>query len=166
MRAFLAGLCRTLMSRRNIIAGLLGLLLGSISGYVLIVWSNRNSAVIIRDERELDGSTTRNGSLDIYVELDRSRDCPAETSRWLWTWVEHNGERIKQFYPLANSATTITDTGLDQHFILSIPIPPGVWPGEWFYWSKTTEHCSFLPSLFRPQVRESVDIPVRIREEP
>ena len=137
-------------------------MLGSVSGYVLILWTNRYAPVIVHEEHELGTSSVRSGHVDIYIDLDRMRDCPAETSRWLWTWVDHQGERTKQFFPLANSPTSLSDPGRDQHLILSLPLPAGVWPGQWFYWAKTVEHCSLVPSLFRSPVRESADVPVTI----
>ena len=155
--------CRTW--RHNILAGFAGLALGSLLGCALILWANHLAPVVVREVHELDGVAPLKGHLDFYVNLDRNRDCPSETSRWLWTWVDHNGEKIKQFYPLLNTATTLTDFGRDQHFILSIPVPPGIWPGQWFYFSKTVEHCSILPSLFRSAIRESSDVPVRIVDE-
>ena len=151
--------------RQNLAAGCAGLFVGSLIGCGLILWNNHVTPVVVHETHEIEASTPRNGHLDLYIELDRNRDCPAETSRWLWTWVEHNGERIKQFYPLVNTTTTLSDVGHDQRFILSVPIPQGVWPGQWFYWSKTVEHCSILPSLFTSNVRESSDIPVRISGE-
>ncbi len=151
--------------RQNLIAGLAGLLIGSLVGCALILWTNHVTPVVVHEVHEIDGIAPRNGHLELYVDMDRNRDCPAETSRWLWTWVDHDGERIKQFYPLVNTTTTLSDIGRNQRFILSIPVPPGVWPGEWFYWSKTIEHCSFLPSFFRSVIRESSDIPVRIVSE-
>ncbi len=165
MRSFFAGLTRSAMCRRNIIAGLAGLVLGSISGYALILWSNRNAPVIVHDEHEIEGDVSSSGHIDIYVGLDRLRDCPAETSRWLWTWVNHDGMRIKQFFPLFSSSIALTDVGRDQHFILTVPVPRGVWPGHWFYWSKTIEHCSLFPAMFRSPIRESADIPIRIIAE-
>ncbi len=151
--------------RKDLLAGLAGLCLGSLAGCYLILWTNSVTPVVIHEVHEVDGAAPRNGHLDIYVDMDRNRDCPSETSRWLWTWVDHNGERIKQFYPLVNTATTLSDLGRNQRFILSIAVPPGIWPGNWFYWSKTVEHCPFLPSLFRSTIRESSDIPVHITGE-
>ncbi len=165
MKPILQSLIRSFVCRRTILAGLSGLVIGSTSGYTLIMWSNRSPAVLVHDEHELASTTVSNGHIDFYVDLDHIRDCPTETSRWLWTWTEHKGEQVKLFYPLANSTTTLTDIGQDQRFILSIPIPTGVWPGQWFYWSKSVEHCSLLPNLFRSAVRESRDIPVRIIAE-
>ena len=148
--------------RQDLLAGITGLLLGSLSGCAIILWSHNTDPVVVHEVHELDGSAPRNGHLDLYVDLDRTRDCPSETSRWLWTWVEHDGQRLKQFYPLVNTTTTLSDLGHDQHFILSIPVPPGVWPGEWFYCSKTIEHSPLLPNLIHSMIRESLDIPVHI----
>ncbi|WP_158746094.1 hypothetical protein [Acidisphaera sp. L21] len=128
----------------------------------MIVWTNRISPIVIHEAQEVDGVATRNGHIDLYFEFDRTRDCPTDTSRWLWTWVDHNGTRIKQFYPLLNTTTTLTDVGRDQRFILTIPIPPGVWQGQWYYWSKTVDHCSLLAGLFQSRIRESNDIPIQI----
>ena len=86
----------------------------------------------------------------------------SETSRWLWTWIDHDGTKIKQFFPLTNTSTTVTDAGENQKFIVSIPLPAGIWEGTWFYWAKTVEHCSFLPALFRSPIRETPDIAVQI----
>ncbi len=115
-------------------------------------------------------ATLGSGHIDIFVDLDRIRDCPAETSRWLWTWVTYDGRPTKQYYPLSSSSTSLSDPGRDQHLILSFPIPVGVQPGLWHFWSKTVEHCSLFPSLFqglfRSPIRESPDVPVSIVADP
>ena len=165
MRTFLHALTRGPMCRRNILAGLAGLLLGSLLGFAMIMWSNRNDPVVIHEAQEVDGVASRTGHIDLVFGFDRVRDCPSETTRWLWTWTDYHGERIKQFYPLLSTTATMTDIGRNQHFILTIPVPPGVWPGQWFYWSKTIEHCTLFPSLFQARIRESSDIPIQIRDE-
>jgi hypothetical protein len=148
--------------RQTIVAGLTGLLVGSLSGCVLIVWSHRYPPVIMHQERSVEEAAVLNGHLDLYVDLDRVRDCPSETSRWLWTWVDYNGQRLKQFYPLFNTSAAISTLGRDQRFIISIPLPPGLWAGDWYYWSKTVERCPFPSSLFRNPILESSDIPIHI----
>ena len=50
MKYPLSALARSAFCRRNIIAGLAGLMLGSMSGFVLILWSNRHSPVIVYEE--------------------------------------------------------------------------------------------------------------------
>ena len=151
--------------RQTVLAGVSGLMLGSIIGCLLIVWSHQGAPVIVHEEHEIDGTALRNGHIDLYVELDRVRDCPSDTSRWLWTWTEKDGQRIKQFYPMVHSTTAPSDLGDAQHFIIRIPVPSGVWAGNWFYFSKTFEHCSLLSGLFRNPTRESGNIPVRILDE-
>ena len=152
-------------SQRNIAAGCSGLTLGSILGLGLILWSNRSSPVIVNTAYEVEDAN-RAGQINILFDIDRTRDCPSETSRWLWTWVEKGGTRIKQYFPLPSSPTTITGIGYDQRFILSLPVPSGVWAGDWYYWSKTVENCSFLPSFFRAQIIETPEIPIRITDAP
>jgi len=58
----------------------------------------------------------------------------------------------------------VTDAGENQEFILSLPIPAGLWEDTWFYWAKTVEHCRFLPALFRSPIRETPDIAVQITD--
>ena len=151
--------------RQTIVAGLSGLLLGSLCGCALIIFSDRRAPVLLHEERELRDIVTQNGHIDLYIDLDRTRDCPAETSRWLWTWIDVGGQHLKQYFPLMNTTTTLSKVGHDQQFVLSLPVPSGVWPGNWFYWSKTVEHCPFLSSLFRNPTRESQSIPVRVVDE-
>ncbi len=165
MTSTLVSLARSLVRRRNVSAGLCGLVIGCTFGYGVITWGNRSAPVIVHDEHEIGSHAVVNGHIDLYFNLDRTRDCPAETSHWLWTWVANGEDRVKLFYPLTNNATTLTDVGKGQKFILSIPVPRGIWPGQWFYWSKSIEHCSLLQGLFRSAVRESRDIPIRIVTE-
>ena len=153
---------RLLFRWQNLLAGVGGVLIGGVVGFSLLLWSSRTAPLIIRSVYELDGVVAQGGHLDIVFDIDRLRDCPSETSRWLWTWVDQDGRRMRQFFPLVSTPTAITDAGLDQHFILSVPLPAGIWPGEWFYISRTIEHCPLLPSLFRPYIHESPDIPIHI----
>ena len=162
MKAILGPLVRSLVRRQNVIAGMTGILTGGILGYGFIIWSNCGAPVIVHDEHEIGSFVAINGHVDLYVNLDRTRDCPSETSRWLWTWIDNNGSRIKLYYPLMNSSTTLTDVGQDQKFVVSMPIPAGIWPGQWYYWSKTVEHCSLFANLLHPQIRESSSIPIYI----
>ncbi len=153
---------RRVLHRQNMIAGLVGIVLGSGFGFTLLVWAEQRPPVVIHSAYALNEVATRGNHLDILFELDRRRDCPTETSRWLWIWIDHDGTQIKQFFPLTNTTTSVTDAGDDQEFVLSIPLPAGLWEGTWFYWAKTVEHCSFLPALFRSPIRETPDIAVQI----
>ncbi len=148
--------------RKSILAGAVGLALGTWFSCILILRIGDRPPVVVHQIREVSDKVGRKGHIELFVELDRKQNCPSVTSQWLWTWIDFHGERIKQFYPLASDATGPSDPGHDQKYVLSIPVPPDIWPGEWFYWSKTVENCPFLPSLFRPSTRESGNLPIRI----
>jgi hypothetical protein len=150
---------------QNVIAGAVGLALGSLLGSLIILWDSRYAPVVVHEEQALSATAIRNGHIDLYFEVDRVRACPATTSRWLWTWTDHGGMKVKQFYPVSGWASGLSDIGRDQRFILSVPIPAGIPAGQWFYWARTVEHCPWLPNLFRLPVRESTDIPIRIIDE-
>lgn len=161
MRAILNGL-RRVVHWHNVAARLVGFAAGFGLGLSMLIYAGERQPVIVHSAYELDGVSARGGHLDIFFDLDRQRDCPAETSRWLWTWVDHDGVQIKQYFPLTSSATTLTDVGAGQRFILSIPLPSGLWAGTWYYWSKTVEHCSLLPYFFHSPNRETPNIPVQV----
>jgi hypothetical protein len=120
---------RFVPGRSNILAGLAGLLLGSVAGFGLILRAHRISPIIIYSAYELDGVVPLGGHLDLLFDVNRTRDCPSQTSRWLWTWVKRDNKLIRQYRPLSNSNASITDAGSAQKFILSMPIPAGIWPG-------------------------------------
>jgi hypothetical protein len=166
MSSWLAMRTRLLPERADVRAGLAGLLIGAVSGFGFILWSHRSSPVTLYSAFEVDGVVSRSGHLDLQFNIDRTRDCPSQTSRWLWTWINRNTGRIRQYFPLTNSNTTITSPGDMQRFVLSLPMPPGIWPGDWFYTSKTVEHCSIIPGLESSKILQTPDIPVRVIDDP
>jgi hypothetical protein len=152
--------------RSNILAGLAGLFIGSAAGFSLILRAHRTSPVTIYSAYELDGVVHPGGHLDLLFDVDRTRDCPSQTSRWLWTWVRHDNEFIRQYFPLTSSNASITDAGTTEKFILSMPIPVDIWPGEWFYTAKTIERCPIIPGLENSKILQAPDIPVRVVDDP
>jgi hypothetical protein len=106
--------------RSNILAGLAGLFLGSVAGFGLILRAHRTSPIIIYSAYELDGVVQLGGHLDLLFDVDRTRDCPSQTSRWLWTWVKRDNNFVRQYFPLSNSNASITEAGSAQKFILSM----------------------------------------------
>ena len=160
----LLGMLRNRLWRNNLTAGVAGVLLGGLVGSVLILWAGRPIPVVVVQEHQLNENIYQNGHLDLYVEVDRSRDCPSETSRWLWTWVDHNGQRLRHYYPLVNSSTSLSELG-HHRFVLSIPLPTDIWPGNWYYWSKTIEHCPLMPFVGQSTIHQSADIPIHISNE-
>jgi hypothetical protein len=157
---------RLVPGRQNIAASLTGVFLGTFLGLCLIVWSSRTSPVVINSVYELKAGASHGGHIDIIFDIDRLRECPSETSRWLWTWVDRDGVRMRQYFPMPDTSANVTALGKNQHFILSLPLPVGIWPGDWFYFAKTIEHCSFLSSIFPPRTLVTPEIPIRIIDTP
>lgn len=148
--------------RRHTLAGVVGVVLGSVVGFSSILWGNRADSVVFTNVYELDGTATRQGRIDIVLNINRTRVCPAEVSRWLWTWVDNHGIRTRQFFPLPGSSGALSSPGAGQHIIVSLPLPSGIWPGEWYYFSRTVEHCSFFPWLFQARMTESPQVPIQV----
>ena len=51
--------------RHTVVAGVSGLLLGSVVGCSLILWSHEGAPVIVHEEREIDGAALRKGHIDL-----------------------------------------------------------------------------------------------------
>ena len=71
-----------------------GILLGLLGGGALILAIGDTPPVTIREAREIDGVAFRGGRLDLLQTIDRTRDCAVSTSRYLWRWIDVDGERV------------------------------------------------------------------------
>ena len=110
---------------------------------------------------EIDGLVTPGSTIDIVYHSTRERDCAGSTSREIWRWTDHNGERVRQIRLLASSVAPVTEIGTES-FILSISVPPDIEPGEWFYRAKTTETCWLWPRLAGFHSGRTADLPIRV----
>jgi hypothetical protein len=119
------------------------------------------SVSVITQPYELDGIAQRGDHLDIYFDVSKTRDCPTEVTRLLWRWQDFKGKTVRNIVVLGSTPTSITDMG-DNAFILSMPVPANMAPGQWYYSSRSVSHCGFLPSLFPTRVTKTVDVPVTI----
>jgi hypothetical protein len=72
---------RFILRRPDLIAGLTGMLIGSLAGFGLIVWGNRTSPIIVYGV----------SSTSIALEA-----VPRKPS-WCWTWVDKNSVRIGRY---------------------------------------------------------------------
>lgn len=148
---------------RSLWAGALsGVLLGLFGGAFIISAFGGPPPVTIREVREVNGVALRGGRLDLLFTGDRTRQCPVVTSRYLWRWAEVDGEPIRQFVPLGTSLSGLTPVGGNKRILLSLPVPPDMPEGEWFYWSRSTSECPRLFGLSYSAVYQTPDIPVRI----
>lgn len=147
---------------RSLWAGAVGgVMLGLLGGAVLIT-AIGDPPITIREAHETDGVVLSGGRLDLVFTIDRARQCPSITSRYLWRWIDMDGEQLRQFVPLGTSPSGITPVGENQRVMMSLAIPPDLAEGEWFYWSRTTTQCPGLFDLSNPAVHQAPDIPVRI----
>lgn len=144
-----------------------GVLIGLVLGAALVGMLDLRVPVQVGDMREVDGITARGGRLDLLVHMDRAEPCVNLTTRFLWTWTEVDGQRMRMFVPLGSASMGVSPlAGKDQRFVLSVPIPPDLPEGEWFYRSRVVDTC---PGLFQFPVstlRETPDIPVQIVARP
>jgi hypothetical protein len=131
----------------GVVAGLAGALFGAALGAWVIVRNESLEPLVVKAAYQLNGVVHRDGRLDLVWTIDRVRDCASQSTRWLWTWVEQDGVRMKQFFPLVSSNAVVTGEGLNQRYVLSLPLPPGVWAGDWFYFARTVEYCPIFYRL-------------------
>ena len=149
---------------RTLVLGLLGgVFIGLVLGAALVVVLDLRAPVQIGDIREVDGVAVRGGRLDLLVRMDRAQDCVNVTTRFLWTWTEVDGQRVRMFVSLGSATMGVLPlVGKDQRFVLSVPIPSDLPEGEWFYRSRAVDTCLGLFQIPVSTARETPDIPVRI----
>ena len=100
----------------------------------------------------------------LYYQVNRTRLCRVETARWLFTMVDHENDRhqvekvraMVQLEP--GSAVPVSDVGVSS-FIISIPLPAGLWPAPWFLLTRSIDYCGPF-AWFAPTRRETVPIPI------
>jgi hypothetical protein len=154
------------MSRR-LLAMLVGCAIGLAAGLSVglgaLLFVLHQPAIEVQSLQENDGVAVRGGTIDLVATVDRTRLCESSSSRYLWRWIDWKGKRIRQFVPIsAPSGSPAVDVGESQ-FMLSLPVPPGVEDGSWFYRSNTADHCPWLPHFITgASERQSADVPVKV----
>lgn len=141
---------------------------GALASYLALELLDHEPATIINASFNADDITYRDGSIHIFLDVRKLRECPTTTSRWLWTWVNYKGEEVKLYMPLGGGDLSEIDVG-EQRFIRSIPVPRGVWDGTWYYLERYINHCGGLLSLFHNRISEISGIPIQIegrKEQP
>jgi hypothetical protein len=145
-----------------IIAILIAAGLGSVAALVCIAVFDKSPSQVVKAAFDADTLTYRDGRIQLYFDVDKKRDCPTTSTRWLWTWVTYKGEQVRLFMPLGVSLAGITDIG-EQHYILSLEVPRDVWDGKWYYLARSEARCGGLLSLIRHDVTETPSIQITIQ---
>ena len=139
---------------------LLAILVGLMGGALMVLVMVPRNPIIIGNVHEVDGVVVRGQWLELEFNLTRNQDCGAKVERWLWRWAE---PELKQWVQLDTAGTNPpTKIGEKSRYILAVPVPSAVTPGEWFYWSRTFDYCGLRSVIFGENVRESANIPVRV----
>jgi len=104
----------------------------------------------------------RDGRLSIYTKIARTRSCRAETSHWLYTVVEHGPvDHVRLWVPIAGGGPIPAGDIGELSYVLSVPLPPGLWPGKWFWVSDRIEYCGLFGTWF-PRRFETPPLPIDI----
>lgn len=113
---------------------------------------------------EKDGVAIAGTSIETHYRFVRNAQCNTISQTWLWKWTnEGTGAKRQYFIPLATTFVTLSDVSpLVQDFVVAVPLPATVTPGQWFIHSKGLDYCHLLAWLWGPTIRVNQDIPVTV----
>lgn len=145
----------------TIVSTVFGLVLGCVLGAIGLTLAERGPPVQVLAQADAGTIAAHDGRLFLYYRVRRERDCTVETGRWLFTYVDHDGESVRAMVPMdAGSRTPATGVGMTS-FVLALPLPSGLWPGRWWFQTDTIDYCGGLGWL-APTRRESEPVQVDI----
>lgn len=144
-----------------------GLLLGISLGLSLETLMFSKPPVIslgITEKEGNNGVVVAGGILETRYHFVRRRQCNSVSQTWLWKWInEGTGDKRRYFVPLAVSPVTLSDASpVIQDFVVALPLPRAVLPGEWFVRYKALDYCNIFAWMFGPSIRVSKDEPVTV----
>ena len=144
----------------------IGLGFGLSIGLVLVALSDSRPPVVVTEFRETDGLVVQGGRINLLIEVDKHRDCPTQTTRYLWRWVDdpdYPGRHVPLHVPLVGPTVALSPIGEKQRSILSLSLPSDVAPGDgWHYSSKSVRSCGRFPVFNGPVVTETRPVPIRV----
>jgi hypothetical protein len=127
---------------------LAGLFLGAAVATLAVTLAQREPALHVLAQSDAGQVAQNDGRILIYTRIDRTRSCPVETTHWLFTQVNHGGDLVRTYVPIAEDGPVpIRELGLSS-YVLSVPLPPGLWPAEWYWLESRAETCGPLGWLF------------------
>lgn len=140
---------------------LAGLLLGIVFATLILTLAERTPALHILAQDDAGQVAQNDGRVFIYTRVDRTRSCPVETTHWLFTNVKHGEETVRTYIPIAEDGPVpIHKLGLTS-YVLSVPLPSGLWPADWYWLESRAETCGPLGWLF-PIYSQSEPLPINI----
>jgi hypothetical protein len=140
---------------------LCGLILGAVVATLALILAEHNPALNILAQADAGQVAQNDGRILIYTRIDRVRSCKIETTHWLFSYVDHDGERVRAYVPIAEDGPVpLRDLG-QTSYVLSVPLPPGLWPAEWYWLESRAEQCGLFGWLF-PIYSESEPLRINI----
>lgn len=143
------------------------LLVGAAITTVLSDAINRGPSLRVLAQEDAGEVAMRDGRLSIYTEVDHTHYCDGQTTHWLFTEILHNDKKVRMWVPVQDGPIPYVELGI-QASVLSVPLPPGLWPGDWYWIADRVEYCGFFGNRF-PQHYQSeptkVDVE-RLRASP
>ncbi len=125
-----------------------GLILGAAIAATILTVAERSPALKILAQADAGQVAQNDGRILIYARIDRVRSCKAEVTHWLFTLIDHDGERVRAYVPISEDGPVpLRDIG-QASYVLSVPLPPGLWPGEWYWLESRAERCGALGWMF------------------
>ena len=152
---------------RHWMAGLIGLAFGAVGGLSVIYYVNTQPPVVVDSLDVADGviqDSAADDTISFVAHLDRHRSCPVQVSRFLWRWVLFRGERIKEFRGIENPPLNPMPGQGPQSYMITLRVPEGLPPGQWFERTVTLTQCPVFGSLFSEPPHVSPDRPITIKD--
>lgn len=122
---------------------------------------DRRPPTVIKQLFDANSITYRDGRIQLFYRVQNFKQCQTYSTRWLWTWVNYNGAQVEIRMPLSGSSSSAKEKG-DHSYLLSLPLPEGVWDGDWYLRSYTIYYCGIFGWAF-PYYIDSGNIPVKIQ---
>lgn len=119
-------------------------------------------SVTIQTIEEADGVVSGDTGIDLIVRAVRTRFCPSVTSRFVWRWVERDGEQIKQYKTVLGPPIPPTPEPGAEHYMLTLDLPANLPKGQWYYQSVSVFDCAWVPGLDNSTIRRSPSVPIEV----
>jgi hypothetical protein len=140
---------------------LVGLIAGSIVAAIALAVAERSPALRILAQEDAGAVAQNDGRILIFSKINRNRSCVIETTHWLFTLVDHAGETVRAYVPIAEDGPVPVHALGRTDYVLTVPLPPGLWPGKWYWLESRTEMCGPFGSLW-PIYSESAPLALDI----
>lgn len=142
--------------------------LGGAAGCAVVMLTTSDKPLVVADIHEVSDVVLRGGVLELDTTLRRDVDCGAFVDRWIGQDRTIDGRARTFWYLLSRGGNPPTELHHSANYVLMLPLPASLPPGDWFYYSRTEHECNhgslLLAALFGRPVRLSRKIPFRIAE--